>query len=243
MGKLIDLTGKRFGRLTVVKRADDYVTPNGQHRPRWMCKCDCGNEAVVWGMSLRNKTTQSCGCLHRERFTRKKYNDFDLSGDYGIGYDCNGIEFYFDLEDYEKIKDYCWVVSSNGYVVSRSPNNSRKVVLLHRLIMNCFDESLYVDHIHGDESKRDNRKSNLRIATPYQNNVNKRMLDSNTSGVTGISWNKRKDKWEAYIGVNGKRLGLGYFKNFDDAVVARKAAEEKYFGEWSYDNSQASSNV
>jgi len=53
----IDLTGKRFGRLVVVERADDH---------RWSCRCDCGNEKTLPGDSLRSGQTRSCGCLRRE---------------------------------------------------------------------------------------------------------------------------------------------------------------------------------
>ena len=67
--------------------------------------------------------------------------------------------------------------------------------------------------------------------------MNKTLLKNNTSGVTGVSWNRRKEEWESYITIDDKRKGLGYFSNFDDAVAARKAAEERYFGEYSYDNS------
>jgi hypothetical protein len=59
----VDLTGQRYGRLTVVSRA-----PNGSAgQARWHCRCDCGETAVVWGSSLRSGNTQSCGCLQRER--------------------------------------------------------------------------------------------------------------------------------------------------------------------------------
>lgn len=51
--------------------------------------------------------------------------------------------------------------------------------------------------------------------------------------------NRKGNGWAAEIVKNGVRHYLGYFKNFDDAVAARKAAEEKYFGEYSYDNSMA----
>lgn len=57
----IDLTGKRFGRLTVLERAD------GKGRCKWRCLCSCGNEVVVLGYNLKNGNTQSCGCLMRER--------------------------------------------------------------------------------------------------------------------------------------------------------------------------------
>jgi len=62
MGKLINLKGKKFGRLTVIKRAEN----NKWGYTRWLCKCDCGNEKVVDGNSLRNGHTKSCGCLRKD---------------------------------------------------------------------------------------------------------------------------------------------------------------------------------
>lgn len=59
----------------------------------------------------------------------------------------------------------------------------------------------------------------------------------------GVSFNKKSYKWEAYIGIDNKRINLGKFNDFEDAVSARKEAEEKYFGEWSYNNSQTGSMV
>lgn len=59
----IDMIGKRFGRLTVIEQSDD--TEPG--RPRYLCRCDCGNERVVRGISLRKGDTQSCGCIKKER--------------------------------------------------------------------------------------------------------------------------------------------------------------------------------
>ena len=62
MGKFIDLSGQRFGRLTVIERA-----ANDKHgEPRWLCRCDCGNHVIVLGSSLRSGHTKSCGCLQRE---------------------------------------------------------------------------------------------------------------------------------------------------------------------------------
>lgn len=65
--KIEDLTGKRFGRLIVIDRADDYITPgSGRHRPQWNCKCDCGNMTVVRSTCLKGGITRSCGCLNKE---------------------------------------------------------------------------------------------------------------------------------------------------------------------------------
>lgn len=63
--KAVDMAGMRFGRLTVIKRAEDYVCSNNKH-PRWLCKCDCGKEIVVISGSIKRGNTKSCGCLRKE---------------------------------------------------------------------------------------------------------------------------------------------------------------------------------
>lgn len=60
-----NMIGLRFGKLVVLKQAEDEIVKNGRHI-RWLCRCDCGNEIVTRGTSLRNGHTQSCGCLHSE---------------------------------------------------------------------------------------------------------------------------------------------------------------------------------
>lgn len=59
---LNDLTGQRFGRLTVIRKA------GGKPLLKWLCRCDCGAEKIVLGQSLRNGDSQSCGCLQKELF-------------------------------------------------------------------------------------------------------------------------------------------------------------------------------
>lgn len=59
--KLIDLTGRRFGRLTVLQRAETI-----KKRTMWLCRCDCGNEVAVEANNLKIGHTQSCGCLQKE---------------------------------------------------------------------------------------------------------------------------------------------------------------------------------
>lgn len=67
MGKLIDLTGQRFGRLTVLGRAGIYRAPDQETIClTWRCRCDCGNETVVIGNNLKHGYTKSCGCLRKE---------------------------------------------------------------------------------------------------------------------------------------------------------------------------------
>ena len=113
MSKLIDLSNHTFGRLYVLERAPDYIQPNGRHRVMWKCQCQCKNKTliVVSGEHLKTGHTTSCGCVVKEVASKlfKKFNDYDLSGEYGIGWTSNTRqEFYFDIEDYALIKKYCW---------------------------------------------------------------------------------------------------------------------------------------
>lgn len=242
IGRFIDLTGQKFNKLTVIKRVEDYISPNGHHYVQWLCKCDCGKDVVVLSSNLKSGHTKSCGCYNIEMIVKrtKKYNTYDLSGEYGIGYTSNGDEFYFDLEDYDKIKDYCWCLNNDGYVVSY-PSNSKKIITMHRLIMGFPESYLSVDHKNGENTKNDNRKSNLRIATYSQNNMNKGIRNDNKSGITGVCWHKKDKKWAAEISVNKKRYRKK-FKNLEDAIKQRKEWEEMYFGEFSYDNSRGKIN-
>ena len=161
-----------------------------------------------------------------------------MSGEYGVGYTYNG-EFYFDKEDYDKIKDYCWYIDKYGYVTTlENINGKNKRLKMHRVIMNVKNSNIDIDHKNGSSTKNDNRKLNLRIATRSQNGMNKEKMKTNTSGVVGVGWHKRRGMWRAYIKIKGKQLHLGYFSDFYQAVKCRKEAEEKYFCEWSYDNSR-----
>lgn len=226
--RVIDLTGQRFGKLTVIKRVENTKHGSAQ----WLCKCDCGNEIIVIGNNLVRNHTKSCGCLKIEiqYETHKKYNTYDLSGEYGIGYTSKEEEFYFDLEDYDKIKDYCWYINNEGYVTTKQSE------MMHRIITDCPSNKL-VDHKHGGNTRNDNRKNNLRVCTRQENNRNKKPKLNTKSGVTGVVWHNKNKKWIAQITVNYKTIYLGSFENKEDAINARKEAEDKYFGEFSYDNS------
>lgn len=67
MGKLIDMLGKKVGRLLVIGRE-----PSIRGNARWLCRCDCGNTVVVYGCDLRSGNTQSCGCYNREMSAAKR---------------------------------------------------------------------------------------------------------------------------------------------------------------------------
>ena len=236
----VDMTGwimKEHGfknsRLTVIKRTDDYINDKGIHTTQWLCKCDCGNDdVVVSAPHLKSGHTLSCGCLQQERVseTMKKYNKYDLSGEYGIGWTSNtNKEFYFDLDDYDKIQKYCWSETSrsndNYHRLEARDSDLNKNIAMHYLI-----QGKYCDHV--DRNPLNNRKSNLRPATVEQNAKNISLYKNNKSGVIGVGLSKRDGRWRANIQVDNKQLHLGYFKDKDDAIRARLNAEVKYYGEF-----------
>ena len=100
----IDLTGSVFSELKVIERANDRISQSGRKIVMWKCLCSCGKYIEVRGDSLRMGHTKSCG----QNRKNKKGNKYDLSGDYGVGYTYKNEPFYFDLEDYNKIKEYTW---------------------------------------------------------------------------------------------------------------------------------------
>lgn len=161
-----DLTGLKFGMLTVLDRAE-----NKNGFIRWNCKCECGNIKTVAQAHLKNGNVKSCGCARTSwaKKANKKYCKYDLSGDYGIGWDSDNKSFKFDLEDYEKIKDICWKLNKGNYAVNRWGNGNE--TMMHRLVMNVNDGE-FIDHINNDHS--DNRKENLRICSKGGNNRNKK---------------------------------------------------------------------
>lgn len=89
----------------------------------------------------------------------------------------------------------------------------------------------HVDHVNGQRS--DNRWCNLRLATRGENLRNSRKPEHNTSGAKGVSWSAASGKWHAYIGIDRRRVHLGFHDTVEEAAHARKVAEQKYYGEFS----------
>lgn len=79
------------------------------------------------------------------------------------------------------------------------------------------------------ENGRKQIERNMTYNTNFQVITQDKPPVNNTSGVKGVSWNKEKEAWDAYIGIHGKRIRLGRYAKFEDAVKARKQAEEEYY--------------
>ena len=132
-----------------------------------------------------------------------------------------------DNEFYEKCKNHCWNLHYEGYVETRI---DKKVILLHNFLLDKNDKNTEIDHIN--RNRLDNRKYNLRVVTSSQNKINAGMYSNNTSGVTGVSWDKSRNKWHVMITVNKKHINLGRYDSLKEATQVRLDAEKKYHGEY-----------
>ena len=134
-----------------------------------------------------------------------------------------------DYKRLKKFKTMKWCVSKkrNGliYFQKRLPGN--KLVELHRWIMQP-KKGEYVDHVNHDTL--DNRRKNLRICSNASNLRNATHIrPNNSSGKTGVWFDKKGSKWVAEIKVNYKKISLGRSKFFKKAVKLREQAEKKYW--------------
>lgn len=118
-------------------------------------------------------------------------------------------------------------VALNGYSVIRIDGVLYAAHRLAWFYANGTWPDGHVDHINRD--KLDNRMPNLRVCNDLENGQNANLSKANKSGVTGVWFNSKIGKWHAQIMVNRKNLYLGRYQNKEEAIKARKSAEEKYF--------------
>ena len=150
-----------------------------------------------------------------------------------------------DADDFEWLSQYKWHAHwdehMQGYYAACSKSVAKKLgtTRMHRAIMKAKPGEI-VDHIDGDGIN--NSKSNLRIATIRENAKNRKVSSSNTTTVTGVYFDNKSKKWVVKIQVDKKLITVGYFYDFNDAVEARKKAEEKYYGEFARSKTAAKRN-
>ena len=154
------------------------------------------------------------------------------------------------MEEFRKIDGYDnYSVSNFGVVINdkkwrilkQSNSNGYKVVGLdckvhrvHILVAKAFipnpDKKIDVDHI--DNNRTNNNIENLRWSTRSENSCNAPISKSNTSGVKGLCWSKKKNKWQVEIMHKYKKYHLGYFTDKNEAIKARKLKANELFGEF-----------
>jgi hypothetical protein len=143
-----------------------------------------------------------------------------------------------DDEDYEWLSKWKWHASWQPHTLSymaayKTSGMPRRTLLMHRLILNAPD-GMFVDH--EDHDTLNNQRHNIRLATPLQNQFNRRKLRPFSSIHKGVCWHQLTNKWRAEINVDGRKLHLGLFANEEDAARAYNEAAKKYQGEFAYLN-------
>lgn len=114
-------------------------------------------------------------------------------------------------------------VSSSGYLIVsiRDSNGLEKKFRVHQIIyyiVSGIEPLSIVDHRDGDT--QNNKFDNLRLTTESGNNRNKRMISNNTSGITGVHWDKSRSKWRTYaVDNSGKKKNLGRFDDIHEAAA------------------------
>ena len=204
MGRPVkDLSGQRFGKLIVLEYAGFHITPSGTKRQKWLCKCDCGNTIVTTAKALQEGHTKSCKCTQYDR----GFNEMREDGN-SIFIKVKDKEVIIDKEDLMKFYPSKVNISAFGYAVTK---RNKK---LHRIIIAC-PMGYEIDHIN--HNKLDNRKSNLRIVTRSENQMNK-IITSNT-GEFGIHLDKKG--WYNVV-IDGARVGMR--RSLTEAISIRDAA-------------------
>jgi hypothetical protein len=126
-------------------------------------------------------------------------------------------------------------IDNHGYYkISLRKDGNKFNKRIHKFVANAFlpnpENKRCIDHV--DNNRLNNDIKNLRWATYSENNMNRKISSKNKSGFKGISWHKKRNKWQSHITINGKQQNLGYFDNIEDAIHARVIKSEELFGEF-----------
>lgn len=149
-----------------------------------------------------------------------------ILNDYGILY-LNNVEFYFDIDDLPLIQSRSWYEDKDGYLVScYYYAGQRRFVRFHRIVMSAKSDEV-VDHIN--HKRTDNRKCNLRVCKRAENDRNRSLYATNTSGISGVHFDKKRNKWIASITYNRRRIFIGRFLHKEEAIRARLLKEAELF--------------
>lgn len=205
------VVGDKFFYLTVidqpkVKGKNTYVN----------CRCDCGAVRNVRLVRLLDGVSRSCGCKHKEYLRQKftthgKYFEPEYRAWSNMKKRCTDprlAKWYSNISVCEK-----WLNSYDAFLADVGRKPSEKHTL---------------DRI---DSAGNYEPTNVRWVTMTVQSRNTKTHCTNKTGIRGVSWSKAKNKWRAAIYVNNKQKHVGYFDSIEDAKLARKEAEVKYWSE------------
>lgn len=212
-----DIAGMRSGRLVAVEPTD----MKRRNATLWRCRCDCGNEFLTEAYKIRSQTVSSCGC------GRKQKNMREIAG-----------QRFGNLVALERLNEkrgsnYLWLCQCDCGNQKKATANALlfgtckscgciKKATLQEIVKRCGTVKDHVRLIDGTSVDLIEKKGLRR---------------NNTSGYTGVQ--AKGNKWIAVITFKKKVYYLGSFSDINDAIRARKAAEDQLFGEfldWYYQN-------
>ncbi len=205
--------GQVYGQLTVVAAA----APDKRGNRQFLCRCSCSRMTTVAGSSLGSGNTKSCGCLSVATVVARSTRHGCASR-------------HAQTPEY-RIWQAMWARCSNTRKHVRVDYAGRGITVCES--WKSFETFLAdmgpipspkhsIDRVNNDANYE---PANCRWATRSQQSRNRRMLATNSSGVTGVSWNKRLSKWSATIsGVPHGESHLGYFDNIEAAAITYSAA-------------------
>ena len=182
MAKLKDLTGQKFGRLTVIERSGN----SNCRKTMWLCKCDCGNELTVVGENITNGRTKSCGCLRKERAHGKS--------DTRLHRIWTGMKTRCYNPNHHEAHNY----SGRGIAVCDEWKNSFTAFYAWA-VKNGYADNLTLDRIDNDKGYS---PDNCRWVTLREQNSNRR----NNHLITHNGKTQTISQWAAELGI--KRVTL-----------------------------------
>lgn len=241
------MIGQKFGRWTVLEEGEAARPPCGVRKRRMLCRCDCGTVRIVRVDCLRRGRCRSCGCLKKER-ARNRGNSHSIRTivDGFLGWTTEYLNFVpvgdtyalVDEDDFLKLNRISWHLQSTSSGIyyaatALKSGKQRHNANMHQMVL-PLPKGLQVDH--KNRNGLDNRRDNLRAASPSQNHANQRTQKTNKwhSRFKGVT--QRRNGWRAAIKINSKTKYLGDYRNEIDAARAYDEAALEYFGEFARTN-------
>ncbi|ELC8426291.1 AP2 domain-containing protein [Clostridium perfringens] len=212
MGNNKDLIGKTFGNLTVIEPSEKRTSSRAI---LYRCRCVCGNETFVSSSSLKSGHSKSCGCERKKSL--KKYNA-------SIRKDLTNKKFGRLTAIKEIGKDKHGNILWECKCSCGNRVNVTGLSLLSGNTTSCG--CVVIDKLKKESKKNLLEGTNIAI---IENLLKNSKSNRTASGVKGVGWDKKSNKWRAYIMFKNKSYHLGYFVYLKDAIKARKKAEERLF--------------
>lgn len=197
------LIGKRFGKLIVVAQAE---SKSGQRR--WMCQCDCGGTNIVTTGNLNNGHTTNCGCKKSPDLTGQVFGKLTV-----IGRSDRRNPRGKRTTPMWECRCECGNITYKATDTLTNPDES--------MCQECKGRI-------GAEIAR--QSAGFVGGTQISRIKNMTLIATNTSGCRGVYYDKKTNKYRARLKFKGKIMNFGSYTNFEDAVKARQAAEQEYFG-------------